>query len=51
VDGSETTLKRFYLEPGGKVRLQPANSAMKPIYVPQSALAIQGKVLAVLRKY
>ena len=51
VDGSESTLKRFYLEPGGKVRLQPANSAMKPIYVPQSALAIQGKVLAVLRKY
>lgn len=51
VDGTETTLKRFYLEPGGKVRLQPANSAMKPIYVAQSALAIQGKVLAVLRKY
>jgi repressor LexA len=51
VDGSESTLKRFYLEPGGKVRLQPANSGMKPIYVMQSALAIQGKVLAVLRKY
>ena len=51
VDGSESTLKRFYLEPGGRVRLQPANSAMKPIYVAQSALAIQGKVLAVLRKY
>src|ERR1700681_2823994 len=51
VDGTESTLKRFYLEPGGRVRLQPANSAMKPIYVAQSALAIQGKVLAVLRKY
>jgi repressor LexA len=51
VDGTETTLKRFYLEPGGKVRLQPANSTMKPIYVAQSALVIQGKVLAVLRKY
>ena len=48
VDGTESTLKRFYLEPGGKVRLQPANSTMKPIYVAQSALAIQGKVLAVL---
>jgi repressor LexA len=51
VDGTETTLKRFFLEPGGRVRLQPANSSMKPIYVAQSALTIQGKVLAVLRKY
>ena len=51
VDGSETTLKRFYLEPGDRVRLQPANSAMQPIYVSRASLAIQGKVLAVLRKY
>jgi repressor LexA len=51
VDGMETTLKRFYLEPDGRVRLQPANSAMQPIYVQRSSLAIQGKVLAVLRKY
>jgi repressor LexA len=51
IDGTETTLKRFYVEPGGRVRLQPANATMKPIYVSQSALAIQGKVLAVLRKY
>lgn len=51
LDGMETTLKRFYIEPGEKVRLQPANSTMKPIYVPQNSVAIQGKVLAVLRKY
>jgi repressor LexA len=51
VDGMESTLKRFYQEPGGRVRLQPANSEMKPIYVAQSALTIQGRVLAVLRKY
>ena len=51
VDGMETTLKRFYAEPGEKVRLQPANSAMRPIYLPQDSVAIQGKVLAVLRKY
>jgi repressor LexA len=51
VDGLETTLKRFYLEPGDRVRLQPANSTMQPIYVPLSSLTIQGKVLAVLRKY
>jgi len=51
VDGAETTLKRFYNEPGGQVRLQPANSAMQPIFVPGSSVTIQGKVLAVLRKY
>jgi repressor LexA len=51
VDGIETTLKRFYLEPGDRVRLQPANASMAPIYVSRAALQIQGKVLAVLRKY
>ena len=51
VDGMETTLKRFYLEPGDRVRLQPANAAMQPIFVSRSSVAIQGKVLAVLRKY
>src|SRR5579862_258037 len=51
VDGTETTLKRFYRESGDRVRLQPANASMKPIYVHPAALAIQGKVLAVLRKY
>jgi len=51
VDGMETTLKRFYVEPGDRVRLQPANSTMQPIYVPRESVSIQGKVLAVLRKY
>lgn len=50
VDGTETTLKRFYRE-ADRVRLQPANSAMQPIYVAPESVAIQGKVLAVLRKY
>ena len=51
VDGVETTLKRWFLEPGERVRLQPANTSMKPIYIRREQLAIQGKVLAVLRKY
>jgi repressor LexA len=51
VDGMETTLKRFYRESAETVRLQPANSAMKPIVVPAAALEIQGRVLAVLRRY
>jgi repressor LexA len=51
IEGTETTLKRFYHEPGDRVRLQPANASMAPIYVPGASVAIQGKVLAVLRKY
>ena len=51
VDGVETTLKRFYREPGDRVRLQPANSAMQPIFLPQDSVTVQGKVLAVLRRY
>jgi repressor LexA len=51
VDGVETTLKRFYNEPGERVRLQPANASMQPIYVAKKAIRIQGKLLAVLRKY
>lgn len=51
VAGSDTTLKRFYKEPGGMIRLQPANSALKPIYVHPRDLQIQGRLMAVLRKY
>ena len=50
VDGSDTTLKRFYRE-GDRIRLQPSNSAMQPILVPASSVQIQGRVIGVLRKY
>ena len=50
VHGSETTLKRFFPE-GTLVRLQPSNIEMEPIYVPAGQVAIQGRVLGVLRKY
>jgi repressor LexA len=51
VGGNETTLKRFYREPGNIIRLQPANSSMSPIRVPAQNVQIQGRLLAVLRKY
>jgi repressor LexA len=51
VDGTETTLKRIYREANGMVRLQPANSSMQPIMVSAAGLELQGRVLAVLRKY
>ncbi len=50
VDGTETTLKRFYDE-GEQIRLQPGNATMEPIRVPKKDVQIQGRVLAVLRKY
>jgi repressor LexA len=51
VECHETTLKRLYHEPDGRIRLQPANSSMRPIFVNAADLQIQGRVLAVLRKY
>jgi repressor LexA len=51
VGGGDATLKRLYREPGDMIRLQPANAAMKPIWVPGRDVQIQGRLLAVLRKY
>jgi repressor LexA len=51
VNGSETTLKRFYRESEDMVRLQPANPTLAPIVVPASDVQIQGRLLAVLRRY
>ena len=51
VDGAETTLKRYYTESDGRIRLQPANSSMQPIFISPDQLQIQGRLLAVLRKY
>jgi repressor LexA len=51
VAGAETTLKRFFREPNGVVRLQPANSALEPILVPAGEVQVQGRLIAVLRKY
>lgn len=49
-DREETTLKYFYLE-NGRVRLQPANPTMKPIYIDDpSTVQIQGKVVMVIRQ-
>lgn len=49
-DRDETTLKYFYLE-NGRVRLQPANPTMQPIYVDDpTTVEIQGKVVMVIRR-
>ena len=50
IDG-EATVKRFYREKGGKIRLQPANDAMSPIVVAAKDLEVRGVVVAMMRKY
>jgi repressor LexA len=50
VNGSDTTLKRFYKE-GDMIRLQPSNATMEPIMVPAENVQVQGRVVGVLRKY
>jgi repressor LexA len=45
----ETTLKRFYLE-GERVRLQPANPMMGPMFFPTVDVQVMGKVLLVIRQ-
>jgi repressor LexA len=47
--GGEATLKKFYREPNGRVRLQPANPKLTPTYAER--VEIRGVVVGVLRKY
>jgi repressor LexA len=51
IDKEETTLKKFYREKNGTIRLQPANRAMKALSVPSERVKIQGIVIGILRKY
>ena len=51
IDNNEATLKKFFREKKNTIRLQPANAAMKPIFVEEKDLTIQVRVIAVLRKY
>lgn len=51
VGGDSATVKRYYREPGGWIRLQPANAEMAPIRVNERDVLVQGVVLGVIRKY
>jgi len=48
-DKEETTLKKFYHE-GSRIRLQPANPTMQPIYASPDNVQVQGKVVMVIRQ-
>lgn len=46
----EVTLKRWYAE-RGRVRLQPANSSMEPIFVSPEQVRVQGVVVGLMRRF
>ncbi len=50
IDGEDVTLKKYYRE-GSRIRLQPANENLAPIYVPEERVKIQGVVRGVMRRY
>jgi repressor LexA len=51
VDGEAATMKKFYREPDGAVRLQPANPALQPLVFRADRVQVQGIVVGVIRKY
>src|SRR5690606_24364037 len=50
LNGSDVTLKKLYREQD-RIRLQPANPTLEPIYVPADQVQIQGVVVGVMRRY
>ena len=46
----EVTLKRLYRE-GERIRLQPANATMSPIFAPAREVAVQGVVVGLMRRF
>lgn len=51
LNGSSATVKKLYRERDGRIRLQPANEEMAPLYVHEDEITIQGVVVGVLRRY
>ena len=51
LNGQEATLKKFYREKNGMIRLQPANVKLSPIFIKAEECQIQGVVIAILRKF
>jgi len=49
--GGEATVKKYFRENDGRVRLQPANPTMDPIYVDDESLHIRGVVVGLMRHY
>jgi repressor LexA len=51
VDGEAATVKKLYREKDGRIRHQPANEKLQPMYFPANRVDIQGVVVGVIRSY
>lgn len=51
VDEASATVKKFYREQDGRIRLQPANAALEPMYFGPGRVQVQGIVMGVMRRY
>jgi repressor LexA len=51
VDGDAATVKKLYREADGRIRLQPANATMEPMFFRPDQIQIQGVVVGVIRRY
>lgn len=51
LDDAGATVKRYYRERDGRIRLQPSNETMAPMYVDESQVQVRGIVVGVLRRY
>ena len=51
INGNSATVKKYFRERDGRIRLQPANETMQPIYVHENDITIQGIVVGVMRRY
>jgi repressor LexA len=51
IGGDSATVKKLYRERDGRIRLQPANATMLPMYFAPEDVVVQGIVIAVIRKY
>ena len=51
IGGESATVKKLYREEDGRLRLQPANTSLAPMYFPADHVQVQGIVVGVMRRY
>ncbi len=51
IEGDSATVKKLYRERDGRIRLQPANERLEPMYFNAEDVTVQGVVVGVIRRY
>ncbi len=51
VGGDSATVKKLYREAGNRIRLQPANPAMEPLFVDAADVVVRGVVVGLIRRF